>query len=74
MSAGNLASGLFFSHRGHFYSVNLQERPGKCWAWSYVLHDVEVSSKDGPVDDELNAIAMGMAAASAHIDRIIANP
>ena len=41
MSAGNLASGLFFSHRGHLYTVNLQERPGKCWAWSYVLHDIE---------------------------------
>jgi hypothetical protein len=59
---------------GTSYSVNLRERPGKYWAWSYVLHDIDVSGKDGPIDDEVSAIAMGMAAASAHIDRVIAKP
>src|SRR5471030_3128724 len=68
MSCRNLTSSLLFSHRGHPYAITLQEHPGKRWTWNYVLHDVQVTGEDEPVDDEVNAIALGMAAAAEHID------
>jgi hypothetical protein len=71
MSGINLTSNLLFSHCGHPYSINLQEHPGRRWTWTYVLHDVEVCGEDEPVEDEVKAIAQGMAAASEHIDRIV---
>jgi hypothetical protein len=71
MSGRNLTSNLLFSHRGHPYAITLREHPGKRWTWNYVLHDVQVTSEDEPVDDEVNAIALGMAAAAEHIDRIM---
>jgi hypothetical protein len=71
MSGTNLTSNLLFSHRGHTYTIKLHEHPGKRWAWSYVLHDVEICGQDEPVDDEVKTIALGIAAASEHIDRIM---
>jgi len=71
MSDTKHESNLLFSHRGHPYAINLQEHPGKRWTWCYVLLDVEICGQDAPVDDEVNAIAQGMAAASEHIDRIV---
>jgi len=70
MSGIHLTHNFLFSHRGQPYAINLQEHPGKRWTWAYLLHDVEVRGQDEPVDDEVKAIAQGMAAASEHIDRI----
>jgi hypothetical protein len=70
----SLVSQLAFSHRGHMYSVALHAAPGGGSNWSYIIENVQVTSKASPIHDEVDAIAAAMTAACEHIDQLTASP
>jgi len=69
----SLASQLAFSHRGHVYTVALHASPRGGSNWSYIIENVQITSTNSPIHDEVDAIAAAMSAACGHIDRMMAS-
>jgi hypothetical protein len=69
---GVLRIGL--AHSGQGYSVTLFADPRRHWHWSYELPGMVIFPLMPPVNSDIDALALAIRAARAHIDLCMREP